>query len=77
MSTTGDLMGYGGTDSRTALAQPARPGSSSRHRGLELLNYDVKANAAGTLPGRRVSFAMSCTGICVVGSATRRSSSAS
>jgi hypothetical protein len=32
---------------------------------------------AGTVPGRRVSFAMSCTGICVVGSATRRSSSAS
>src|SRR6266545_3743775 len=32
---------------------------------------------AGGVPGRRVSFATSCTGICVVGSASQRSWSAS
>ena len=55
---------------RAALSARLQPGAEP----VELLNQDVRANAAGR-PGPRsaVSFTMSCTGICVNRSATRRS----
>jgi hypothetical protein len=50
------------------------PGYSPELNPVELVNHDVKANAAGRRrPGRRVSSARSCAGICVVGSVSRRS----
>jgi transposase len=50
------------------------PGYSPELNPVELLNHDVKATPrAGGVPARRVSPARNCTGICGVGSASRRS----
>jgi transposase len=50
------------------------PGYSPELNPVELLNHDVKANAAGRRrPDRRRSFAMNYTGIYVVASVSQRS----
>jgi transposase len=49
------------------------PGYSPELNPVELLNHDVRPTPrAGGVPDRRVSFAMSCTGICAGGSVSRR-----
>jgi transposase len=54
------------------------PGHSPELNPVELLNHDVKADAAGRRrPRSGASSVLSCTGICVVAGVSRRSWSAS